>query len=142
MSYKNKNNSGGPNFLYFIEKGVEALVGKLFAKTSFDVFPSGELEERWREIESLDPKYSIIEADKLVDNVLRRAGLQGNSMADRLRKTEKLVVRKVYQEMWEAHKLRNQIVHEVDYYVSADASRVALWQMKRYLITLGAFKDE
>lgn len=141
MSHK-KNNSSGPNFLYFIERGVEALVGKLFAKTSFDVFPSGELEARWEEIESLDPKYSIIEADKIVDTVLRRAGLQGNSMADRLRRTEKMVIRRVYQEMWEAHKLRNQLVHEVDYHVSADAAKNAVWQMKRFLITLGAFKDE
>ena len=141
MAKKNNNNSG-PNFLYFIERGVEALVGKLFSKTSFSVFPDGELEQRWEEIESLDAKYSIIEADKLVDNVLKRAGLQGNSMADRLRKAEKMIPRKVYQEMWDAHKLRNQLVHEVDYFVSDDASRLAVWKMKRFLITLGAFKDE
>ena len=139
---KKKNTNSGPNFLYFIERGVEALVGKLFSKTSFAVFPDGELEQRWDEIENLDAKYSIIEADKLVDNVLRRAGLQGNSMADRLRKTEKMIPRKVYQEMWDAHKLRNQLVHEVDYFVSDDQSRLAIWKMKRYLTTLGAFKDE
>jgi len=141
MSKKNKN-SQGPNFLIFLEKGVEALVGKLFSKTSFSVFPDGELEERWDETENLDPKYSIIEGDKLVDTVLRRAGLQGNSMADRLRRTEKLVPRRVYQDMWDAHKLRNQLVHEVDYRVESEYAVEALWKMKKYLITLGAFKDE
>ena len=138
----NKKNNQGTNFLYFIEKGVEALVGKLFSKTSFAVFPENELEQRWDEVEGLGGKYSIVEADKLVDTVLRRAGLQGNSMADRLRKTEKMIPRRVYQEMWDAHKLRNQLVHEVDHNVSDDESRLALWKMKRYLITLGAFKDE
>jgi phosphatidylinositol kinase/protein kinase (PI-3 family) len=63
-------------------------------------------------------------------------------MADRLRKTEKMIARKVYQEMWDAHKLRNQLVHEMDYHLSSDDARLALWKMKKYLITLGAFKDE
>jgi hypothetical protein len=137
-----KNDYQGPNFLSFLEKGVEALVGKLFSKANFSVFPDGELERRWEEIENLDPKYSIIEGDKLVDNVLRRAGLQGNSMADRLRNTQKLIPRKVYEDMWTAHKLRNQLVHEVDYQLRVEAAVGALWKMKKYLITLGAFKDE
>jgi len=141
MSRKYDKNQG-PNFLLFLEKGVEALVGKLFSKTSFSVFPQGELETRWEEIENLDVKYSIIEADKLVDTILRRAGLEGNSMADRLRRTEKLVPRKVYQEMWDAHKLRNQLVHEDDYQMNNKYFQEALWKMKKYLITLGAFKDE
>lgn len=141
MSKRNKTNQG-PNFLVFLERGVEALVGKFFAKTSFSVFPEGELENRWEEIENLDTKYSIIEADKLVDTVLRRAGLQGNSMADRLRRTEKLIPRRVYQDMWEAHKLRNLLVHEDDYRMNEQNSTGALWKMKKYLITLGAFKDE
>lgn len=140
MSKKQQNQ--GPNFLFFLEKGVEKLVGKLFAKTSFSVFPEGELEERWQEIEALDAKYSVIEADKLVDSVLKRAGLQGNSMADRLRRTEKLVPRRVYQDMWDAHKLRNEIVHEVDHRTNFNASKEAVWKMKKYLITLGAFRDE
>jgi len=139
---KRKPVNEGPNLLSFLEKGVEALVGKIFSKTSFDVFPSGELEERWQEVENLDPKYSIVEADKLVDTVLKRAGLQGNSMADRLRRTEKLVPKRVYQDMWEAHKLRNEIVHEVDYKPNGQYATEALWKMKKYLITLGAFRDE
>ena len=142
MNNKNHNKNTGPNLLYIIEKGVEALVGKLFSKTSFSVFPKGELEQRWDEIELLDAKYSIIEADKLVDTVLKRAGMQGNSMADRLRKTEKLVPRSIYQKIWDAHKLRNQLVHEVDYELNDETAIQALWKMKKYLITLGAFKDE
>jgi len=141
MNRKNSHNQG-PNFLAFLEKGVEALVGKIFSKTSFSVFPQGELERRWQEAEELDSKYSVIEADKLVDTVLKRAGLQGESMADRLRSTEKLVPRRVYQEMWDAHKLRNQLIHEDDYRLNTQYATEALWKMKKYLITLGAFKDE
>jgi len=139
---KKKQNNQGPNILSFLEKGVEALVGKLFSKMSFSVFSEGELERRWGEIEELDPKYSVIEGDKLVDTVLKRAGLQGESMADRLRRTEKLIPRRIYQDMWHAHKLRNQLIHEDDYNMNPQHSVEALWKMKKYLITLGAFKDE
>jgi hypothetical protein len=138
---KNKNQSG-PNFLSFLEKGIGLLVEKLFSKSSFAVLPHGELSGRWQEIERMDPKLAVIEADKLVDTVLRRAGLDGASMADRIRKTEKMVSRPVYQSMWDAHKVRNELVHEVDRHVNEYSSRDAINKMKNYLEALGAFKND
>ena len=138
---KNQNQSG-PNFLSFLEKGIGLLVEKLFSKSSFAVLPHGELSNRWQEIETMDPKIAVIEADKLVDTVLRRAGLDGASMADRIRKTEKMVSRNVYQSMWDAHKVRNELVHEVDRHVNEYGSRDAINKMRNYLEALGAFKNE
>ena len=138
---KNKKPSG-PNFLSFLEKGIGLLVDKLFSKSSFAAFPHGEMTQKWQEIEEMDPKMAVIEADKLVDNVLRRAGLQGASMADRIRKTEKLVSRNVYQSMWDAHKIRNGLVHEVDHYVDEFSSRTAVLKMRNYLEALGVFKND
>lgn len=140
MSRRNQNS--GPNFLSFLEKGIGLLVEKLFSKNSFAIFSLDEMNARWEDIEQMDPKMAVIEADKLVDTVLRRAGLQGASMADRLRKTEKLVSRNVYQNMWDAHKIRNELVHEVDRHVDHFAARSALDKMKSYLLNLGAFKNE
>lgn len=139
---KNKKETGGSNFLWLLEKGVELLVSKLFSKNGFGVFPAGELEKRWREVEEMDPKYALVEADKLVDVVLKKAQIEGMSMADRIRKTEKLVPRQVYQDLWHAHKMRNEMVHEMDKYISEDESKNAIWKMKKYLISLGAFKNE
>jgi len=138
---KKNQNQTGPNFLSFLEKGIGLLIEKIFSKSSFAVLAHGEISSRWNEIEQMDPKMAVIEADKLVDTVLRRAGLQGASMADRLRQTEKLVSRNVYQSMWDAHKVRNELVHEMDRHVNEYSSRDAISKMRNYLEALGAFKN-
>ena len=138
--YKNKENA--PSFFSFFEKSVATLVDRLLQKNKFVVFPKGEISRRFQEIEAMEPKLAVIEADKLVDSVMKRAGIKGNSMAERLRRCEKLVDRFVYQEMWDAHKLRNHLVHEVDHHTTADEAMQAIWKMKKFLVTLGAFKNE
>jgi hypothetical protein len=138
--YENKENP--PSLFSFFEKGVAALVDRLLQKNKFAVFPKGEISQRFQEIETMEPKLAVIEADKLVDSVMKRAGIRGNSMADRLRRCEKLVDRFVYQEMWDAHKLRNHLVHEVDHHATPDEAMQAIWKMKKFLVTLGVFKNE
>jgi hypothetical protein len=53
---------------------------------------------------------AVIEADKLVDYVLRQYNIRGDSMADRMRGAEDMIPN--YQQLWQAHKLRNKLVHE------------------------------
>jgi len=139
-NYRKRQENNGL-FIYF-EKGIAALVEKLFAKNKFTVFPQGEISRRFQEIEAMEPKLAVIEADKLVDSAMKRAGIQGDSMADRLRRCEKLVDRFIYQEMWDAHKLRNHLVHEVDHHTTHDEAMQAIWKMKKFLVTLGVFKNE
>lgn len=52
----------------------------------------------------------IIEADGLVDNVLKKIGIPGEHMADRL---ERLAGRdlKSIDRLWRAHKVRNDLAH-------------------------------
>jgi len=53
---------------------------------------------------------AILEADSLVDNVLKKAGVPGEHMADRL---ERLAGRnlKTIDRLWRAHKVRNDLAH-------------------------------
>ena len=125
-----------------IEKGLSRVIDLLFAKSNFAVYPQGEITKMWKEIEDLDPKMAVIEADKLVDAVLKRANVSGNSMADRLRRVQKLVSRKVYNDMWEAHKVRNRLVHEMAHQLNSADSANAIWKMKKFLVDIGAFKNE
>jgi len=144
MSKKTKKNQNDPANAFFlmVEKGIGHLFDLVFKKSPFKIFPRGEISRMWAEVEAMEPKMAIIEADKLVDTVLKRAGIKGESMADRLRRSEKLVDRSIYQGMWEAHKVRNQLVHEFDHgFDDARASEV-LWKMKKFLVALGVFKDE
>jgi len=125
-----------------IEQGIAKLVERVFSKSGFTVFKAGEISEIWKNIETLDGRLAIIEADKLVDNVLRRANISGESMAERLRKVEKLVPRAVYSDMWSAHKVRNQLVHEISHNSTYTGKQEDLWKVKKFLISLGAFKNE
>lgn len=77
------------------------------------------IKEKWAEIEelmaadsALSWKMAVIEADKLMDSALKRAFMRGDNMGERLRyaahKHPKI------QKVWEAHILRNDLVHETD----------------------------
>ncbi|MCF7906618.1 hypothetical protein K9L04_01635 [Patescibacteria group bacterium] len=58
-------------------------------------------------------KMAIIEADKLLDNTLKRMGTPGSTMAQRLKYiTQKYPKLKT---VWEAHKIRNLISHESNF---------------------------
>jgi hypothetical protein len=62
---------------------------------------------------SKDPKtrpMSIIRADKLLNEALKGCGYQGNSVGERLISAKNGL--KHRNEIWNAHKLRNKIVHQ------------------------------
>lgn len=91
--------------------------------------------DRFVRLESLvvqDPRFVILEADKLFDRALGMRGYHG-SLADKMRTAETLF--HDVQGLWKAHKLRNFIAHEVDSSVSSSDARTALRSFKR------AFRD-
>ncbi len=139
MRKQQKNSNGAMNF---IEQIVSRIVEKILPKNNFVVFAPTELTKIWEDIEKMEPKMAIIEADKLVDVILKKAGITGNTMAERLRKVQKLVQRPIYSGMWEAHKLRNHIVHEVGDRTSIDNYTEYLWKIKKFMVSLGAFKND
>ncbi len=86
------------------------------------------IQLRWEEVEKLieqktemSYKLAIIEADKLLDHVLKALGFPGEDMGQRLHaacyKHEKL------RRVWFAHKMRNQLVHESSFHLT-------YWQAK------------
>lgn len=62
--------------------------------------------------EHLSNRESIIECDNILSHVLRELGYRGN-LGDQLRK-KPYVVRSKLDELWQLHRLRNKIVHELD----------------------------
>ena len=78
---------------------------------------------------------ALIEADKLVDFVLREYRVAGNSMAERMRSSEQLIPN--YQQLWDAHKLRNKVAHESDVTLSTKQIKQAL---RSYQQTLKGLK--
>lgn len=74
---------------------------------------------KWKEVEVLmeEARYTeaVLEADKVLDFVLKKMNVNGQGLGERLRNAESLI--KNYDDVWKAHKVRNQLVHEVDFEV-------------------------
>lgn len=70
-------------------------------------------------------KMALIEADKLLDEALKAAGFRGESLGDKLKKITEVQLPNL-QEIWEAHKLRNRLVHEPNIKLNRDLAERAL----------------
>jgi len=78
----------------------------------------GEKRERWEVVEEhvrsdrpADWRLAIIEADTILEEMLKRMGYEGESLGERLKVVEPSDFTSI-QSAWEAHKVRNQIAHE------------------------------
>lgn len=58
-----------------------------------------------------DWKLAIIEADIILDDILKQKGYAGNSLGERLKSISPNQLESL-QDAWEAHKVRNRIAHE------------------------------
>ncbi len=96
-----------------------------------DTLDLAQIQKRWQEIEVLINKDSeamwrvaIIDADKLLDFVLKGKVFPGETMGQRLKvacyKYPKL------RQVWGAHKLRNNIVHEAHVKLSQGQAKKAI----------------
>lgn len=95
------------------------------------------VSKEWESIRSKierEPKHALIEADKLLDFVLKKRGFQG-SLGEKLKTAEKFFSN--IDDLWVAHKLRNRAVHEVGFDVNEHEVRKALSSYKKALWDLG-----
>lgn len=102
-----------------------------------------EVRESWHKIEEhfyrggdSDLKVAILEADKLLNEALREAGVMGIQLGDRLKKATTTQVPNL-NELWQAHKLRNQIAHEPNFKLKRDLAERALGIYEEALKNLG-----
>ncbi len=99
-----------------------------------------EIFSRRQEIESLlnsenelELKHAVMEADKLVDYVLKLKGYNGQTFADRLRSAENYIDRDTYQSIWAGHKVRNILAHEHQNGISKNELTKATINLLKYL---------
>lgn len=119
--------------------------GKLKHSDSRQSFDKSSVGTKWSEIESTfnlagpsNFKAAIMEADKLVDYVLKGIGVRGESMGDRLKNARnKFKNYDDYNNLWFAHKVRNNIAHEVSHEVNSAEAKRAIEYFKKALKDLG-----
>lgn len=97
------------------------------------------VEKLERQPEPRDYKLAIIEADALVDTVLQERGYSGETMADRMRAIRPGDLATVgIEELWAAHKVRNDIAHNPQRIVSSREGQETLRRYKHVLEELHA----
>lgn len=99
-------------------------------------------KHEWNDILALvkDPKtrpLSIIKADRLLDEALKCCGYHGETMAERLVAAKNRL--KARDRVWQAHKLRNRLVHESLIEPSEKEVRIALNGYMKAFKDLGVF---
>lgn len=82
----------------------------------------------------------VVAADKLLDHVLKQKGYSGDTMGERLKSAADDMSPAVYHNTWQAHKLRNQLVHEVGHEVMSFQVKEAIQQYEHALRELGALR--
>ena len=93
--------------------------------------------KHWKHIESMtEYSMAVLKADSLLDEALRKAGIKGGTMGERLNNSVGFL--RDVNSTWSAHKLRNKIAHENGFQPSAMECQRAIRQIKKALKDLGA----
>lgn len=139
--------SSGPVIIFFLAVIlIVAVIAVLFLMVSSKKGPQLNVtryQTQWLAIEnsvSRDNQASwqvaIMNADKLVDQALRERRFSGKTMGERMKSAQK--VWRNANHVWGAHKVRNQLAHEVDTPLNYDITLRALSAFKQALKDLGA----
>lgn len=99
------------------------------------------IQEHFFKGDENDLKVAIMDADKLLNEALRGAGVLGTQLGDRLKKLRPGQLPNI-DDVWQAHKVRNQIAHEPGFVLKRDLAERALDIYEKALQSLGALGDE
>ncbi|MCL1929879.1 hypothetical protein FWF93_01970 [Candidatus Saccharibacteria bacterium] len=123
--------------------GVFMLIFLSTTRKHVDALNKKEYGAEWQKIiSSVDTsngstmQMAILAADKLLDKALKQIGTPGVTMGDRLKVSSHKFSK--INDVWYAHKLRNQVAHEADFKLNVMTARKALAIFKRSLRELGA----
>ena len=128
-------------FIFLIYRAYKA-VATFFKSREYDLDKTG-IKKRWQEIEKMldrpgemNYKLAVMEADKLLDYVLKSMSMSGKDMGERIRFASFKYSR--LRKVWWAHVLRNQLVHEATFSLDHATAKRAIKTFKRALEEIGA----
>ena len=88
--------------------------------------PVGVWEKINAKLNSVNPndwKIAVIEADKTLDETLKEAKVEGGTEGERLKNVVEADVGGSLNNVWRAHKTRNNIVHDSSFELTNDVAR-------------------
>ena len=114
--------------------------GLVYRNASEDGLDQNFIFVKWQEIEELmrlgrPSNYSraVLEADKLLDHVLKSLHTPGLTMGDRLKCSKNRFSLDAYDAAWRGHKVRNEIVHSSQYEITDFMAKEAITNFKKAL---------
>ncbi|MFH1894641.1 MAG: hypothetical protein ABH813_01940 [Patescibacteria group bacterium] len=103
-----------------------------------------KLYRQWQKIKQrlgsgLESEYklAVVEADSALDSILKKRGFTGETLGERLEKLTEATIANL-SEVLEAHKTRNNIVHDPDFNLTLDETKRALDVYEKALTDLQA----
>lgn len=91
-----------------------------------------KITEEWQKItqdfqrgDDANLKLAIIEADKLLDDILKKANFQGADMGERLENINSAQISCI-DDIWRAHRVRNKIAHEQNFTIKHDEAEILI----------------
>jgi len=127
-----------------IRKRFKESLGMVAESVSVPGLPKKALNKKWQSVldklakdDENSYKLAVIEADKIFDDILKRIGYQGEDMGERLKQLTTAQTANL-DEIWQAHKLRNQIVHEPDFRLTHSQAQRAVEIYQRAMEDLEA----
>ncbi|MBU1146067.1 hypothetical protein KKD80_00775 [Patescibacteria group bacterium] len=128
-------------FIFLIYRAYKG-IATFFKSREYDLDKQG-IKKRWQEIEKMldqpgemNYKLAVMEADKLLDYVLKSMSMSGKDMGERIRFASFRFNR--LKKVWWAHVLRNQLVHEATFSLNHSTAKRAIKTFERALRELGA----
>lgn len=124
-------------FLFLMVIGCVAMLARKLRRPEMDGMTPERVKQLWGQIEhsakqgTLGRKMAVIEADKLLDNVLRSMMLPGETLGERLKMAAYKYPK--IKDVWNAHRLRNQLVHETSFELSEREANRALNDFEKTL---------
>jgi len=107
-------------------------------------YGAGTGDNQWQQVQahikSINPndwKLAIIEADIMLDRVLKDAGFAGNTVGERLKSASPTNFTAL-QDAWDAHIIRNKIAHQgTDFVVTQRVAKEAITKYQRVFHEFG-----
>jgi len=81
-------------------------------------------------------KEAVITADKLLNYALLQIS-SGETAGERLKNAAPAFSRDIYQGLWDAHKMRNALVHEAGFDLTAIVAKDVLAKFKKGFVAVG-----
>lgn len=107
--------------IFKIKENIRKSIEMVFESIALPDSPKKIDNQQWQSVLSKlenegesSYKLAVIEADKIFDDLLKRMGYQGDDMGERLKQVSSDQLAHISQ-VWQAHKIRNRLVHELDF---------------------------